>query len=79
MQKNLAALIEAHILIRHKHNHYEVSGAGIVGFCQRSSTSEKTSTLIKSLVADGVIQPSGSSRKFAKYVLSENFREKIFG
>ena len=40
---------------------------------------EKASTLIKSLVADKVIQSSGSSRKFAKYNLTENFREKIFG
>ena len=40
---------------------------------------DKASTLIKSLVADRVIQSSGLSRKFAKYNLTEHFREKIFG
>ena len=40
---------------------------------------DKASTLIKSLVADKVIQSSGPSRKFAKYYLTANFREKIFG
>ena len=40
---------------------------------------DQASTLIKSLVADKVIQLVGSSRKFAKYNLTENFREKIFG
>ncbi|KTD40826.1 ATP-binding protein [Legionella parisiensis] len=44
-----------------------------------SISSEKASTLIKALVADGAIQSSGPSRKFAKYVLSETLREKIFG
>lgn len=40
---------------------------------------EKASTLIKSLVSDRVIQPSSSSRKFARYVLTEHYREKVFG
>jgi ATP-dependent DNA helicase RecG len=42
-------------------------------------SSEKASTLIKSLVADNVLQTSSQSRKFAKYSLTENYKEKIFG
>lgn len=42
-------------------------------------TRDKASTLIKSLVAEKIIQPRGASRKFAKYELTENYREKIFG
>lgn len=41
-------------------------------------SSEKASTLIKSLVADNVLQANGSSRKYAKYELTERYREKIF-
>lgn len=40
---------------------------------------EKASTLIKSMVAEKVLQPSSTSRKYAKYILTENYREKIFG
>lgn len=42
-------------------------------------STEKASTLIKSLVADKVLQPSGVSRKYAKYILTDQYREKIFG
>ena len=42
-------------------------------------SSEKASTLIKSLVAERVIQSSGQSRKYAKYILTEQYREKVFG
>jgi predicted HTH transcriptional regulator len=40
---------------------------------------EKASTLIKSMVAERVLRPSSGSRKYAKYILTENYREKIFG
>ena len=39
----------------------------------------KASTLIKSLSEENVIVPVSASRKFAKYRLSENFRQKVFG
>lgn len=42
-------------------------------------SSEKASTLIKTMVADKVLQASGPSRKYAKYILTEQYREKIFG
>jgi predicted HTH transcriptional regulator len=42
-------------------------------------SSEKASTLIKSMIADKVLQLSGRSRKFAKYTLTDLYREKIFG
>lgn len=42
-------------------------------------SSEKASTLIKSLITDKVLQVSSRSRKYAKYVLTESYREKIFG
>lgn len=42
-------------------------------------TSEKASTLIKAMVADKVLQSSSPSRKFAKYILTETYHEKIFG
>lgn len=42
-------------------------------------SSEKASTLIKWLVADKVLQPNNQSRKFARYTLTENYKEKIFG
>ena len=40
---------------------------------------EKSSTLLKAMVADRIVEPSSRSRKYAKYVLTENYREKIFG
>ncbi len=39
----------------------------------------KASTLIKAMVADKVLQSNSSSRKYAKYTLTEQYREKIFG
>lgn len=42
-------------------------------------SSEKASTLIKSLVADKVIEPNSQSRRFAKYILTKHYHEKIFG
>lgn len=42
-------------------------------------STEKASTLIKSLVADKVLQPGGTSRKYAKYILTDHYREKVFG
>ena len=42
-------------------------------------SSEKASTLIKSMIADNVLQLSSRSRKFAKYTLTDLYREKIFG
>jgi len=41
-------------------------------------SSEKASTLIKLMVAGGFIQTNNLSRKYAKYVLTEKFREKFF-
>lgn len=41
-------------------------------------SSEKASTLIKSMVFEKIIEPSGPSRKYAKYVFTEKYREKIF-
>lgn len=42
-------------------------------------TAEQASTLIKSMMTEKILQPSGKSRKYAKYVLTEGYREKIFG
>lgn len=42
-------------------------------------SSEKASTLIKSLIADKTLQVSSRSRKYAKYTLTELYRERIFG
>lgn len=42
-------------------------------------SSEKSGTLLKAMVAEHTIMPSSRSRKYAKYVLTENYREKIFG
>jgi ATP-dependent DNA helicase RecG len=42
-------------------------------------SAEKASTLIKSLVADKILQPGGTSRKYAKYILTDLYRERVFG
>lgn len=42
-------------------------------------SSEKASTLIKPMVADKVLEPNSPSRKYAKYILTEQYREKVFG
>jgi predicted HTH transcriptional regulator len=42
------------------------------------TNSEKAGTLIKAMVADKILQPSSSSRKYAKYTLTEQYREKFF-
>jgi predicted HTH transcriptional regulator len=42
-------------------------------------SSEKASTLIKAMVAEGIFELTNSSRKYAKYGFTENYREKIFG
>ena len=42
-------------------------------------SSEKASTLIKALITDKVLQLGSRSRKYAKYILTESYREKIFG
>lgn len=42
-------------------------------------SSEKASTLIKSLITDKVLQLNTQSRKYAKYILTDSYREKIFG
>lgn len=39
----------------------------------------KASTLIKAMMADKVLQPTSPSRKYAKYTLTPQYREKIFG
>ncbi|MGE3320302.1 MAG: ATP-binding protein [Candidatus Berkiella sp.] len=39
---------------------------------------DKASTLIKAMVADKILQPNGQSKKFAKYVFTKSYREKIF-
>lgn len=39
----------------------------------------QASTLIKAMMADNVLQPTNSSKKFAKYSLTPQYREKIFG
>ena len=44
-----------------------------------SISSEKASTLIKAMVVEKILQPSGLSRKYAKYIFTEQYREKIFG
>ena len=44
-----------------------------------SISSEKASTLIKAMVVEKILQPSGPSRKYAKYIFTEQYREKIFG
>ena len=41
-------------------------------------SSEKAGTLIKAMVAENILQPNGVSRKYAKYVFTQQFREKIF-
>ncbi len=41
-------------------------------------TAEKASTLLKSMVVDHIIELSGRSRKYAKYVLTNQYREKVF-
>jgi len=40
---------------------------------------EKAGTLIKSMVASKVLEANAISRKYAKYVLTEQYREKFFG
>ncbi len=42
-------------------------------------SSEKASTLIKAMVAEGILEPSNSSRKYAQYRLTAIYREKVFG
>lgn len=42
------------------------------------TNSEKAGTLIKAMVADKILQPNSSSRKYAKYTLTEQYREKFF-
>lgn len=42
-------------------------------------SSEKAGTLIKAMVTNKVLQTNNQSRKYAKYVLTEQYREKIFG
>jgi predicted HTH transcriptional regulator len=42
-------------------------------------SSEKASTHIKAMVADKVLQANSPSRKYAKYILTQQYREKIFG
>ncbi|MFA6036811.1 MAG: ATP-binding protein [Legionellales bacterium] len=42
-------------------------------------SSEKASTLIKAMVADKIFEPINDSRKYARYGLTENYRNKIFG
>ena len=39
---------------------------------------DKASTLIKAMVAEQIIQISGPSKKYAKYVLTKMYRQKIF-
>lgn len=39
----------------------------------------QASTLIRSMIADMIIQPSGKSRKFARYTLSDKVRAQVFG
>jgi predicted HTH transcriptional regulator len=41
-------------------------------------TSHQAGTLLKALVREKIIQPVTISRKFAKYSLTDNYREKIF-
>jgi len=41
-------------------------------------SSEQASTLIKQMMADKIIEPKNSSRKYAKYALTREYREKIF-
>lgn len=42
-------------------------------------SSEKAGTLIKAMVVENILQPSGQSRKYAKYIFTEQYREKVFG
>lgn len=42
-------------------------------------SSEKAGTLIKAVVAEHILQLSGSSRKYAKYIFTDGYREKVFG
>lgn len=41
-------------------------------------SSDKASTLIKAMVAERILQTNSLSRKYAKYVFTERYREKIF-
>lgn len=42
-------------------------------------SSEKAGTLIKSMLSSKILQINSQSRKYAKYVLTDLYREKIFG
>jgi ATP-dependent DNA helicase RecG len=42
-------------------------------------SSEKASTLIKAMVADKILQSNSPSRKYARYILTKQYQEKIFG
>jgi ATP-dependent DNA helicase RecG len=42
-------------------------------------SSEKAGTLIKAMVADKILQSNSPSRKYAKYILTKQYREKVFG
>ncbi len=42
-------------------------------------SSEKSSTLIKAMLSDQILQQNNHSRKYANYILTEQYREKIFG
>ncbi len=39
----------------------------------------KASNLIKAMVAENVLQATGPSKKFTKYILTPQYREKVFG
>lgn len=41
-------------------------------------SSEKASTLIKAMVTDNILQASSFSRKYAKYILTGQYKEKFF-
>lgn len=41
--------------------------------------SEKASTLIQAMINDNILEANSRSRKYAKYVLTESYREKVFG
>ena len=38
----------------------------------------QASTLLKSLIDEGIIQMVGRSKKFATYKLTENYRQRVF-
>lgn len=42
-------------------------------------SSGKAGTLIKAMVVEKILQPGSPSRKYAKYIFTELYREKIFG